>query len=172
MKNKTKMLIEIALSVAIAVVLSKLRVFKMPQGGSITLDMLPLAFIAYKRGIKASLFAGLLFGAVSLVLIDSPIISVFQPLLDYVLPAMAFFVCGLAIKKGVYVKEFLFVLAVLLKFLCHFASGIIYYGQYAPEGQSVYMYSLIYNISYLLPSAIIVMILIYIFEKKKLFDAV
>jgi len=172
MKNKTRTLIEIALSVAIAIVLSKIRVFEMPQGGSITLDMLPLVFIAYKRGVKASLFAGMLFGAVSLILIDSPIISVFQPMLDYILPAMAFFVCGLAMKKGLYVKEFLFVVAVLLKFLSHFTSGIIYYGQYAPEGQSVYMYSLIYNISYVLPSALIVMILIYIFEKKKLFDAV
>ncbi|PLX16595.1 MAG: energy-coupled thiamine transporter ThiT [Candidatus Muiribacterium halophilum] len=171
MKNKTRILIEIALSVAIAVVLSKIRVFKMPQGGSITLDMLPLAFIAYKRGVKASLFAGILFGTVSLVLIDSPIISIFQPMLDYILPAMAFFVCGFAMRKGLYVKEFLFFIALLLKFLCHFASGVIYYGQYAPEGQSVYMYSLIYNLSYLLPSAVIVMILIYFFEKKNLFNA-
>ena len=41
------------------------------------------------------------------------------------------------------------------RFLCSFASGILIWGEYAPEGQPVWLYSLTYNGGYMLPELII-----------------
>jgi thiamine transporter len=45
--------------------------------------------------------------------------------------------------------------AVFLRFLCSFASGILIWGGYAPEGTPVWLYSLVYNGSYMLPELVI-----------------
>ncbi|MGM0607763.1 MAG: energy-coupled thiamine transporter ThiT [Candidatus Muiribacteriota bacterium] len=170
MKNKKLViLIEIALTVAIALILSKIRIWKMPQGGSITLEVLPLAFFAYRRGFSRALFSGLLYGLVSLMFMENPIVHFFQPFFDYIFPALSIAICGLGKDKDLYVKEFLLFFAFIFKFLFHFTSGVIFFGHYAPKGQSAYIYSAIYNISYIGPAAVAVMILIYVFDRKKLF---
>ena len=54
----------------------------------------------------------------------------------------------------------------LLRFLIHFIGGIVFFGSYAPEGQPVWLYSLVYNASYMIPSiilsAIVAVIIIHI----------
>ena len=45
--------------------------------------------------------------------------------------------------------------ALFLRFLCHFASGILIWGSFAPEGQPVWLYSLTYNAGYMIPNAIV-----------------
>lgn len=89
-------------------------------------------------------------------------------LLDYV---VAFTVLGLA---GVIAKPFsnpvkgavvgtLTVTAV--RYLCHFASGILIWGVYAPEGTPVWLYSLLYNGSYMIPEMIITTIVVSLIVK-------
>ncbi|MFA5480130.1 MAG: energy-coupled thiamine transporter ThiT [Candidatus Muiribacteriota bacterium] len=171
MKNKKLViLLEIAITAALALILSKFfRLYKMPQGGSVTLEMLPLAFFAYRRGFSQAMFAGFIYSIVSIIFIDNPIMHFFQPVLDYVIPSLVMAICGFGLKKDIYVKEFLFVIAFMLRLISHVVSGVIFYGQYAPEGTSAFMYSFIYNITYLLPSAVAVMIIIYVFDRRKLF---
>ena len=47
------------------------------------------------------------------------------------------------------------VICCLLRFICHFISGIVIWGGYCPEGQAVWIYSLTYNGSYMLPETVI-----------------
>ena len=84
-------------------------------------------------------------------------------LLDYVI---AYTVLGLA---GIIAKPFLKpvkgavvgTLAVTaVRYLCHIASGILIWGVYAPEGTPVWLYSLLYNGSYMVPEMIITTIVV------------
>lgn len=170
-RKKTVIMLEIAIAVALAFVLSKFKIKMMAQGGSISFEMFPLAFIAFRRGVKAGIFAGILSGIVSIIFMENAVIHFAQPLFDYILPSTVIALCGFGFKKSLYIKEFLFFWAGILRFLSHFISGILYYSEYAPEGQSVYLYSLIYNSSYMIPSIIGVMIIIFFFEKGKFFEA-
>jgi thiamine transporter len=167
-RDKVRAIVETSFAVAIAFVLLQIRLYEMPQGGSITLDMLPLAFISYRRGVKYGLFAGLLFAVVNLSYRPF-IVHPAQVLLDYFLPPLAFALCGLGKRKDIFVKEFLFFSAVILKFLFHFISGFVFFAKYAPKGMSPYYYSFIYNASYIIPSALICAIFIYVFDKKRYF---
>ena len=45
----------------------------------------------------------------------------------------------------------------LLRYLCAFLSGVIFFAEYAPEGQSPFVYSLLYNASYMVPEILICM---------------
>ena len=56
----TRTLVEIALTIALAFVLDELRLFEMPQGGTVSLSMLPLIVLAYVRGWGPAVLAGLL----------------------------------------------------------------------------------------------------------------
>ncbi len=50
MQKNVKLMAEIAVAVALSTVLSYLTLFRMPQGGSINLEMLPILFIAFRWG--------------------------------------------------------------------------------------------------------------------------
>ena len=169
-RSKIVIMLEISIAAAMAIILSKLKIYKLPYGGSVSLELFPIAYMSYKRGINAGIFTGMLHAILSMIFIENAIITFFQPVLDYFVPSVVIALCGFGYKKGLYVKEFLFGSAMILNFFSHFISGFVYYGQYAPEGQSKYWYSLVYNISYTLPSAIAIMIIIYIFERKKIFE--
>ena len=43
----------------------------------------------------------------------------------------------------------------LLRYLIHFIGGIVFFAEYAPEGQPVWLYSLVYNGSYIIPATIL-----------------
>lgn len=169
-RKKTVIMLEIAIAAAMAIILSKVRLYKMPYGGSVTLELFPLVFISYRRGVKAGLFTGTIHTILSLIFPETPHISYLQPVLDYFLPSVAMAFCGFGHRKGLYVKEFLFVISIVFNFLSHFTAGFVYYGQYASAGQSKYVYSAIYNSTYLIPSGLAIAFIILIFERKKLFE--
>ena len=57
-----------SLLIAIAVVLSNIKIFTMPQGGSVTLlSLLPIAVITYLYGTKRGVTAGVALGLVNLI---------------------------------------------------------------------------------------------------------
>lgn len=178
-----------AIMVALATVLSFVKVFDMPYGGSITLfSMLPIIFVGFAYGPKTGLLSGVVYGAIQCILGASnslayltETISLFIIclLFDYI---VAFAVLGLAgvFKKSVKNPQLAFGLgacfAGILRYICHFISGWIVWGEYATDtvsewgslgekilgafsGQTLaIVYSLVYNASYMIPETIITII--------------
>lgn len=140
-----------ALCIALAFVLSYIRLWKMPNGGSVTAaSMLPILVFAYIYGAKKGVLAALAFAL--LQFIQEPVfLNWMQFVLDYLL---GFGVLAIA---GVYRKKMLpgMLGACIARFLCSFISGAVFFGEYAPAGQSAFLYSLGYNASYMLPEAAI-----------------
>ncbi|WP_138206813.1 energy-coupled thiamine transporter ThiT [Haloimpatiens lingqiaonensis] len=162
-KLTTKIMLHVSMAVAIATVLKMFRIMKMPMGGSVTLgSMIPIIFIAYIYGTKVGCLAGVIFGVIDLIL-GPYVVHPVQLILDYVL---AFGVLGFA---G-YFKENIFVgglVAIGLRFICHVLSGVVFFAS-AAEGQNVWVYSILYNGTYLLPEAIIAMIILAIIPVKRI----
>jgi thiamine transporter len=157
---------------ALAEVLSLLKIFQMPQGGSVTpASMLPIILFALCFGPAWGLSVAFLFSVLQLA-IGAYILSPAQVLLDYTLAFSALGVAGFfAAKASARIEEtnilsrlrlipfWKIVMATIIamagRLLFSFLSGIVFYSDYAPEGQAVWLYSLIYNGSYLIPEAII-----------------
>lgn len=161
-KMSTKMLVEAGIMIALAFVLSKIKIFEGPQGGSVTAgSMIPILLFALRWGVGPGIITGTAFGLLKLFL-GGWFFSVPQVILEY---PIAFGVLGLAglfagssNKEGM--KYYLGVtmatlIAIGSRFICHFLAGIIFFADYAPEGTSPVLHSLIYQSSYLIPEFII-----------------
>jgi thiamine transporter len=152
----TRVLTEAALAVALAFVLGFVVLFKMPFGGSVSLEMIPLILLALRQGWKVGIVAGAAYGLLDLA-IDPYVVHPVQLLLDY---PLAFGVLGLAglFKPTVKGAVMGATVAVLARFVCHFLSGVIFFASYAPEGMNPLFYSAAYNAAYLAPSLGIVIV--------------
>ena len=156
-----------ALMLALAVILQQLRLFHMPQGGSITAGaMVPLLLISYRFGPGIGMLTGFLYGMIHLL--QGPfILHPVQVLFDYPLPFMAMGLAGLSPQH-----HFLGAAAAFCgRFACHFLSGIVFFGSYAPAGTSVYLYSFLFNITYLLPEFLICCLILKLLPVKRLVSA-
>jgi thiamine transporter len=151
-------MVEIALTIALAAVLSMITIWRMPQGGSVSLGMLPLFVLAFRRGLGAGLVAGGFYGLVDLIIDPFPPVHWVQPILDY---PVAYLLVGLAGVVSVSLGAALEArrprrVALLLaagisvgalgRYLAHFASGMVFFGEFAPPGQPVWLYSAVYNL--------------------------
>lgn len=148
-KNKLdlKTMISVSIFSAISFVLYLVHIIKYPQGGGITLfSMLPIMVLTLLYGRTAGLTAGIIFGLLKL-LNGAFVVHPVQFLLDYILSTMPLGLVGiLGIDKKY--KVFLgSIIVTLLSFFVSFVSGVIFFGQYAPEGMNIYLYSFIYNFS-------------------------
>ena len=140
-----KILAEVAIFTALSTALSMIKIWHMPQGGSITLaSMVPLMWLALRRGPKVGIFAGVIYGFVQLSILPEVYYPA-QVLLDY---PLAFGCIGLA---GFFNKQPIIGVAVAVtgRFIMHFMSGVIFFAKYAPAGIHPWVYSLVYNGSYL-----------------------
>ncbi|MEH7255715.1 MULTISPECIES: energy-coupled thiamine transporter ThiT [Bacillaceae] len=175
-RSNTLFLVEVAVFSALAYLLDlvsgllSLKVW--PQGGSISIAMIPIFIMAFRWGIKGGILSGFLLGLLQFILGFSQIYTPLQGIIDY---GVAFTVVGLAgifasrvknslsnkNKKGwiTYVILGTF-LGSALRYLAHVYSGIVFFGEFAPDGQPVAVYSLIYNGTYMLPSFIVSAILV------------
>jgi thiamine transporter len=159
----TKIIAEIVVFVALATVLSYIKIFRLPQGGSVTAaSMVPILWLAIRRGSKVGLFAATVYGLVQLV--DSFVVHPAQLLLDY---PIAFGMLGLA---GFFQKRpFLGVtVGIMGRFLAHFISGFIFFSTYAPEGMNPIIYSAVYNGGYLLAELVISVYIVYLLQESKI----
>ncbi len=153
---------ETGLLIAIAVIIELVfRVLpRQPQGGSIDVTMLPLFIIAYRFGLKNGIVAGMIFGGINF-LMSGLVLHWGSIFFDYIL---AFGVLGLAAlffkmnKESVVLFGTGIVVAGILRFLFHYLSGIIFFGEYAPEGTPVALYSFTYNITYMGPSILLTLL--------------
>jgi len=157
----------IALATALTAIFTLLVPVKMPFGGTLSLNMLPIVLIALRRGPIAGVICGALVGFADLMF-DPYVLSIPQILLDY---PIAYSLVGLAglFARGTSVdrqpgrpKKLILTtiagtaLGTLGRFAAALLSGVVFFAQYAPEAQNVWVYSAIYNLSYLLPNALIV----------------
>jgi len=170
--TRTRVLVEMALSIALAYVLGRFMLFKLPFGGSVSLDMLPILVFALRRGLLPGLVMGAIYGLLNYTLDPVQIVHPIQFALDY---AVAYGLVGLAgigsaswkrivasgrpVFAGLAVALPFGLVAVVARFAVHFVSGMVYFGEYAPAGQPVWLYSLLYNGSYMLPSGIACLVL-------------
>ena len=67
--SKTRILVECALMIAIGTVLSNIKFFTMPNGGSITLlSMLPFVLVSFRHGAKWGLFTGFVNSCLQMIM--------------------------------------------------------------------------------------------------------
>ena len=158
MKIQTKIIAEVVVAVALAYVLNLIVIFRLPQGGSVTaVSMVPILWLALRRGLKIGVFGGIVFGLVDMF--PQPfIVHPAQFLLDY---PLAFGALGLAgLFRG---RPILGVIVGIAgRFISHFISGVIFFAMYAPAGMHPAVYSAIYNGSYLVVELVFSVIVMYI----------
>lgn len=151
--------------------LSYIKLWDMPNGGSITLaSLLPLSVYAYLFGLKKGIFAGFCYSLLQSIQ-DPWIIHPAQFLLDY---PVAFTAIGLAgifknskALKGNSVLEFSLGAAFVgtLRFIAHVLSGTFAFEAYA-EGQNPFLYSLVYNSYVFVDIALVVVVGVLLFSSK------
>ena len=172
MQNKTvRMLVESALFIAIATVLSMLKI-DLPFGGGVTIvSMLPLVLVSHRWGWKWGVMTAFAYSLIQLLLgLDNVgYATTFATalgviFLDYVI---AYTVIGFsgALEKpfGKTLKAVLIGIAVVFvgRFLCHFITGVWIWGGWMPESfmnmtmTSPWMYSLLYNGWYMLAELVV-----------------
>lgn len=152
---------EIGIAIALAAVLGQLRLFVMPQGGSVSLELLPIIFIAVRRGVVPALVAGLLYGMAQLLLPGAFVYHPAQAALDYPLAFMALAAAGLVVVRGWKGLILAVGLAVAGRLVFHFLSGLIFFAEYAPAWEAPWLYALTYNLLYLVPEGVLTVLLLW-----------
>jgi thiamine transporter len=156
-----RLLAEIGVAIALAAVLGQIRLFAMPQGGSVSLELLPIIFIAVRGGVAPALVTGLLYGLLQLVLPGVFVYHPAQAVLDYPLAFMALAAAGLVSVRGWRSLTVAVALALAARFVFHFASGWIFFASYAPGWEAPWLYSITYNLLYLLPEGLLTVVLLW-----------
>jgi thiamine transporter len=155
----TKSIAYMAMFIALQIVLELVfNIFpSQPEGGNITMDLLPIILASYLMGSGYGLIIGftccLLHFALGLATFYGP----WSVVLDYLVPLS---IVGLsAVFKNIKIgKTTIYtgiIITMILKFISHYLSGAWLFGAYAPEGVSPWVYSFGYNIIYCLPTLIL-----------------
>ena len=146
-------LCEGAIMVALSLILGLFKVFELPQGGSISLEMLPLFLYCVRWGMKSGFVVCLAFGVLQ-IFVQGVLAYGWQSiLLDYIAAFTVIGVAGLfrGRERGIFWGT---LLGAAARFAVHFISGITIYRILAPTElfnttfTSPWMYSLAYNGSY------------------------
>ncbi len=171
-QSKTKKLVECALLVAIATVLSVFKLVELPYGGSVTMaSMLPILLIAYRHGAGWGVSSGLvyavvqcLFGLKNVFYFTDWVSVVAVILLDYIL---AFVVIGLGgvWRRVVRTQALALSLGALtvccLRYACHVVSGCTVWAGLSIPTTAALGYSFIYNATYMIPECIVLTLATY-----------
>ena len=166
--TRTKKLTTCALLTALSTVLmwvSKMIPSPWLQGGSVTLaSMVPVILAGILFGTRWGLCTSMTYAFIQMLFGFYPpptqtfLSFVLVVLIDYV---FAFGVLGLSgfflritggRKISVPISAFI---VTGIRYVCHIISGVLIWGVYAEEGQSVLLYSIVYNGSYMIPEIII-----------------
>ena len=162
-RENLRALIESSLLVAIGFALSYITLLRMPQGGSVTpLSMLPVLLIGLRHGLKWGLAGGFVYACLQMLQQFWPPPSgtvaayIAVVVLDYILAFTALGFSGLFYRK----KYSLLIAApvcLTLRFLCHFASGIVIWSEYW-RAPAAWLFSFTYNGSYMGIELVFIMI--------------
>ena len=146
-----------ALGIITSEVLPSITLFA--TGGSITLfSMFFIVLIGYLFGAKAGITSAVAYGMLQFIL-DPKFYSIPQLIIDYPLAFGALGLSGLfAAKKHGLVLGY--ITGVMGRYVFTVISGMLFFASYAPEDTPVLFYSLSYNAGYLVPEAVITLILL------------
>ena len=171
--SKTRMLVEGAVMVALATVLSYIRIIHLPWGGSVTLlSMLPIVIYSIRYGVGGGISVSFVFSLIQLAqgVMDglfgwglTPLMLAACILLDYVAAFSAVGLAGVFKKRGYFGWLAGTALAVVLRFLLHFLSGVVIWHSFGElwngfSTDNEIVYSLLYNGAYMLPEMVFTMI--------------
>lgn len=166
----TKMLVEGTVCIALALILRTIKLYELPNGGSITPGkMIPLIIFALRYGPIKGFVVGAVYGTMSIILGGS-IYHPVQAILDY---PLAYGLLGLA---GLFKDEFQkthSIRTILLgslvgifgRFICHVLSGVVFFKEYAPAGMNPWFYSITYNASFLSIDFAVTVFVIFLLRK-------
>ena len=157
---RVRMLCEGAMMVALAQVLSYIKLMELPNGGSLTPAMFPIILFAVRWGLTPGLMAGFTFGLLQLIFDGAYAWGWQSMLLDYL---VAFTPLGLAgLFKGKFVPAT--VVACVARFLVHYVVGATIWAEYMPETffnmtmTTPWIYSALYNAAYMLPDMLVILL--------------
>lgn len=155
----TKALTYSAILLALGISANQIKIFSLPQGGSMTLfSMIFIVFIGYMFGLRVGLIAGISFGLLNL-LIKPEVYTPVQAIIDYILAFGALGLSGFfANKKDKLI--FAYLVSIIGRFLFAVFSGYVFFGSYAPEGWNPLLYSIWYNLSYIGTEGVITVLLL------------
>ncbi|MCA9724155.1 MAG: energy-coupled thiamine transporter ThiT [Kurthia sp.] len=171
-KQRLLMMIEVAIFAAIGFILDKLSFSIWAQGGSISLVMVPIVLMAMRWGTLPGLATGLIVGILQ-VLTGASILTPLQGFLDYF---FAFTIVGIAgvfrpmviraskqKKDGAMLGWILVGTAIggILRLISHTVAGAVFFASYAGD-QNPWIYSIVYNSSYMIPAIILTAVVIYL----------
>lgn len=168
-KDTIRRLVESALMLALSTLLAEFAIIKFPFGGSVTIfSQVPMVFISYRYGIKWGAFTGLcmgiiqmLFGMGNFAYVSGIVAYLILIFADYIIAFGALGFGGMFKNK---IKNPVVAIALgggvvsVIRFLCHFISGVTIWGDYAEGAQAVWEYSFTYNAGYMLPELIITVV--------------
>lgn len=169
--SPTKSVAYAGVSIALSFALSYIKLFSLPQGGSVTLaSMLPLIVYAYVFGARKGLFAGVIYGV--LQCLQSPqIYEPMQVLLDYPVAFGAIGLAGIANRftfTDKHVVKFIIgaALACVGRYIAHIISGYYVFSSWAMEGYTALTWALVYNLFVIVELAIIIFVGAILFASK------
>ena len=165
-QQKMLRLVESGLMLAMATVLSMVKVLDLPYGGSITaFSALPILLVAYRHGLWQGLVTAfahaliqLMLGANTLSYATSATAAVAIVVLDYLL---AFTVLGLGgiFRRKCESQGIALVLGALLtgalRYLLHVIAGCTVWAGLSIPTEAALVYSLAYNATYMLPETLV-----------------
>lgn len=163
-----KFLVESGVMIALASVLSFVKVYSAPYGGSVTAgSMIPIILIALRWGTIPGLLTGVAYGLVQSV-IEVHFAHPVQYILDY---PLAFGLLGMAgLYKDVFKGKFKSLkldyftmglsvfIAIFGRFIAHLLAGVVFWKSFAGD-MNPWVYSTLYNAGYLVPELIISIII-------------
>ena len=181
-KQKLIVLCECAIFIALSTVLSIFaKVWESPLGGSVTiLSMLPVMFISIRHGLQWGFGSAFVYSVIQLIdgfdsiaYIPTAGGIVCSILFDYIVPFTILGIAGIFVKRDCTnaKKEYLSILfgillAIALRFICHYLVGALLWYEITKEGQwndyvnkyGPWLYSLIYQSLYLVPDGLLVVL--------------
>lgn len=160
---KTRVLTESAILVALSIAIftvSDLLPWPFVYGGSFSLfGQVPIIIVSYRHGIKNGLAASLTLAIFEMIIgyrnfthVAGIVAYLIVALADYII---AFGCLGLGGmfrgKLGKQSTELVLggIIVCIIRFICHFISGVTIWTGYCPEGMAIATYSFFYNGSYM-----------------------
>ena len=169
-KLTLRCLCEAAIMIALAQLLGYIKFYELPQGGAITLSMLPLFLFCSRWGFGPGMLASFAFSLLQLFL-DGAYAWVWQSIVgDYILGFTVLGFAGLFSKKrfGFFYGA---LLGCALRFLCSYITGVVAWGEYMPDvffGMTMttpWFYSLLYNGSYMVIDWVLILVIGLLLQK-------
>ena len=172
-RNATRALVEGALFIAIAEVLGMIKIWHMPEGGSVSLMMVPMVIYGLRWGLSKGLIAGAAMGVLDFLLAGGFAIGWQSILGDYVIALTLLGLAGVGRGKGLKGIVGGSILACLGRFLAIWTTGAVVWGEYMYDVYGLpmtneWVYSFLYNLPVLVSGVLTVILCVVLYNIRSL----